>query len=485
MSRAHINLGAERQVLSALAQNPNKIFDIDGVILRESDFSNSITQTIYIAIREIAQKQNTASPPAITSILLEEHIAANHPTIYTSQKTEFGTGIKSITETTSADDINEYLRIVVADSIKRRSKAKLGEIEKGIEQINEPTQIIEYVESEIYKFTNDAINDTDISNVANEYDTYLKQLGEEVKKSQDGTVRVGLSTGFPRFDAAIGGGLRRGTINTVAARAGYGKSLWADNVGLSLIDQGVPVLYLDTELDKQTQMNRILAIRTGISINMIETGRVLGSPEKTKLLISAKEEIQKSQFDYVSIKGWTIQEQISVIRRWLSKRVGRQEDGQFRQGVVLLDYLKLMNEDDKGNHQEYESLGYRMTVLHDLMADYGQSMLMLCQQNRSGLEREDESTVSGSDRIIWLCDNFSVLYKVPGISNPAEANAQAGQNNKYGNMAIRVCKCRHGRGTPPRVYISFYNDKEDIRIPETEVTGRFEDMGLKRQIENA
>ena len=57
---------------------------------------------------------------------------------------------------------------------------------------------------------------------------------------------VGLSTGYPRFDIQIGGGLRNGTITLLGARTGFGKSLFSVNVGVYVASKlQIPVLYLD------------------------------------------------------------------------------------------------------------------------------------------------------------------------------------------------------------------------------------------------
>lgn len=478
MSKLNINLGAERALLATLAARPNEIFDVDTTLIRDTDFASAITQTIYIALRDLAHEQTANNNQPIDAILLEEKVASTFPNVYEAQKSDFSKAIGAIKSTPPATDIREYLRIVVSNSVKRRLYERMDTIKKRTDKLTTPTEIIELVENDIYGFTNELLQGEDLDNLATGYDDYLRRLAEEVKANKDGRAQVGLSTGLPSWDKAIGGGLRRGTINTIAARAGYGKSLMAGNIALHLIGQDIPVLYLDTELDRTLQMNRLSAIKAGVSIRRIEEGRIFSSEEDRNKVLLAKDFIASKQLDYVSIKGWSPSEQTSVIRRWIAKRVGRKEDGQFRHGVIILDYFKFMQDKDKGNNKEWEALGYTMTLLHDLMSQYGQSMVMFAQQNRSGLDREDEGTVSGSDRIIWLCDNFSVLYKVP-IATPAEAEEVADEDDMLPNMGIKVSKCRHGRGTPPRRYIGIYADKEDPRVVEEEVCGRLVDRGMQ------
>ena len=85
---------------------------------------------------------------------------------------------------------------------------------------------------------------------------------------------MGISTGFPRFDKAIGGGLRRGNVDVIAARAKAGKSLFADSVALHVAGKlDIPVLMLDTEMSKEDHIHRLLGNITDIPINDISTGK--------------------------------------------------------------------------------------------------------------------------------------------------------------------------------------------------------------------
>ena len=144
-----------------------------------------------------------------------------------------------------------------------------------------------------------------------------------------------------------------------------------------------------------------------------------------------------------------------------------------------------MRAGEKGADKEWEALGYRMTVLHDLMGTYNQPMFMLVQQNRDGLEKENESTVSGSDRIIYLCDNFTIFSPLDE-AQVAEAQLEAdespyaedGSYIKVPNSKLRVVVCRHGPGTKGS-YISIYADIHDPRKSHKEVCGILEE-GSKR-----
>ena len=103
--------------------------------------------------------------------------------------------------------------------------------------------------------------------ISEDIDDYISHLEEN---SSD---MIGISSGFPRFDKAIGGGFRRKCVDLIAARPKVGKSMFADNVALHIAGKlKIPVLMLDTEMSKEDHVNRLLANLSDIEINEIATG---------------------------------------------------------------------------------------------------------------------------------------------------------------------------------------------------------------------
>jgi len=475
VDQPNVTAAAEQQLLAILAGNPNTIFDVDGIVLNENDFSSSITQCIYSGIKEVAQK-NTSGLNVIDPLLLEERISKLFPTVYSAQAQEIVAAIGDIKAMRPIGELSEYVRIVVSESVRRKSKSRLKTLYDSLKSLHDPKEIIGHIERSVYDFTSQILTATDIGKMSDGFDVFLNQIAAEARL---GNVRLGLDSKFKFWDDAIGGGMRRGTISVIAARSKMGKSFLGANFAVNIARQNIPVLYLDTELEKNYQQTRMHAIMAQVPLNSIETGLVFQKPDEQARLIKAQKELASLPFYYVSIKGWTIEQQISIIRRFYTKIVGRQPDGRYKPSLVILDYLKLMNSDDKGSHQEWEALGYRMTALHDLMSQYDASMLAFAQQNRSGLDKDDESTISGSDRIIWLCDNFSVLGMKPNM-DAVEANTLEEDDNKYPNMKLRVVDCRHGPGTEFNRYVAIYADLKDPRVLREKKCGVFTEKGIEK-----
>ena len=74
-------------------------------------------------------------------------------------------------------------------------------------------------------------------------------------------------------------------------------------------------------------------------------------------------------------------------------------------------------------------------------------ILAFIQLNRDGITKESTDTASGSDRIIWLCSNFSI-YK----AKSDEEIAKDGPEN--GNRKLVPIIARHGEGLGDKDYIN-------------------------------
>lgn len=83
--------------------------------------------------------------------------------------------------------------------------------------------------------------------------------------------RIELPTGFAALDAATFG-LVRGSIYTVGARTGCGKTTFAVSASVNLCAAGKSVLYLSTETTYQEVWDRYFAAATGVSAFNIQNG---------------------------------------------------------------------------------------------------------------------------------------------------------------------------------------------------------------------
>jgi replicative DNA helicase len=471
---------AERKVLCKLANEPNLIFDIDGLIIKEGDFAYDIAKCIYAAVKSIAtQDKNLQYTDPIDSSLLELTISQIYGKYYELHLPAIKSAIAKIyAEVCPKErDFKAFVKIILINSVKRKSIKKLEEITYNISSMDDPTKIATHIERSTIDFTNNLFNNEDIEILGQNFEEWLLEKHKQVK---EGKVFIGIKAGFPNYEEAIGGGFRPGSVNVIAARAKRGKSFLALAMGNNIAEQtNYPVLYLDTELDNhEIQPIRLAAQLSQIPMYNFEHGQIFNSEEAVQKTKAAAQRMLNKPIYYVDIKGSTLDYQVSIIRRFFAKIVGKNSEGKFNPALVILDYLKLMHPSDKAADKEYEALGYRLTALKNLMQEYRNPMLCIAQQNREGIDKQSEDTVAGSDRIIWFCDNFTIFYRL----SEEDIAARAAQNQgaiRPSNCGLKVVACRNGPGTQGRKFIGIYADIHDPKLKLNEVCGKFEERSVE------
>lgn len=268
----------------------------------------------------------------------------------------------------------------------------------------------------------------------------------------------GIPTGYGLYDQYIlGGGLRRGYVNMIVARPKAGKSTFLLKVAENIASiYKIPVLYLDTELDKECNLHRIICGNTTISYQDIETGKFANSPKKN-LVYKQIEEYSKIPLYYKSIPGKPFDEILRIIKNWIKTEVGH-TNGVTNNAVVIYDYFKLMSDKDLENMTEHASIGYQMQKLCDFTKVNQVACLSAVQSNRDGLSKESTDIVAGSDRIVWFTSSLCLLRK----KTFDEINEE-GHNN--GNIKlIPLDALRFSKGFPGNNWINYsfdnFNAKE-------------------------
>lgn len=436
---------AERAVLSGILKyGEDAYLDICDIV-QESTFTIDSNQIIYRCIKNICDKNPQAKIDLASIYSSAQELELSH----VLSKKEEAQHLKAIFDfPVNLENIRKF-----AAKIKKLEIARLlhKELEGVQEQLLDVTgsenisNIIGIAEESIFNFASSLSSDGDSSPtfIGQDIDNYIKFLQE------NRVDQIGISTGFPVYDQAIGGGLRRGTVNVIAARPKVGKTLLSDNMGYYIANKlQIPVLNMDTEMTKEDHIHRILAMSSELEISKIETGKFAETPGSSAKIQQAIQELKQSKLYHHSIAGKSFEEQLALMRRWLVKEVGLNDDGTAKDCVIFYDYIKLM--DTSGLSQdlkEYQVLGFMMTSLHNFAIKYKVPIVAFIQLNRDGITKESTDTASGSDRIIWLCSNFTIFKR-----KSDEEIAEDGPDN--GNRKLVPLISRHGGGLDDNDYIN-------------------------------
>jgi replicative DNA helicase len=436
---------AERAILSGILKYGEDAYLDIADIIQESSFTIDSNQIIFKCLKNICEKESKPNIDLASVYSSAQELNLSH----ILSKKEETQHLKAIFDfPVHLENIRKFASKIKKLEIARLLHKEMDDVQEklldvtGSESIS---AILGIAEEKIFNFTNSLSAESDSAPkfIAESIDNYIEFL-QSNKVDQ-----IGIPTGFPAYDQAIGGGLRKGTVNVIAARPKVGKTLLSDNIGYHIASKlQIPVLNMDTEMTKEDHIHRILAMSSEIEISKIETGKFTDTPNSATKIKQAIDELKNSKLYHKSIAGKPFEEQLSIMRRWISKEVGLNDDGTAKDCVIIYDYLKLM--DSTGINQdmkEYQVLGFMMTSLHNFAIQYKVPILSFIQLNRDGITKESTDTASGSDRIIWLCSNFTIFKR-----KSDEEIAEDGQD--AGNRKLVPLISRHGGGLDDNDYIN-------------------------------
>jgi len=435
---------AERAVLAGICKYGEDAYLDVADIVQETSFTIDSNKILYKCLKTVFEREQKVSIDVALIFSVASELGLSH----VFDKKEEVQHLKAVLDfPVNIDNVRKFAAKIRKLEIARLLREQLQTAQDKILDVNGTESIgaiLSIAEDSVFDFTN-LLNDVDNNPIS---------IGEDIESYIDDLVnnkvdQVGIPTGFPVYDQAIGGGLRRSTVNVIAARPKTGKTLLSDNMGFHIANKlKIPVLNMDTEMTKEDHINRVLAMMSEIEINSIETGKFASVPTQSMKIKEAVQSLKETRLYYKSIAGKSFEDQVSIMRRWLLKEVGLNEDGTAKDCVIFYDYLKLM--DTQGMSQdmkEYQVLGFMMTQLHNFATKYKIPIVAFVQLNRDGITKESTDTASGSDRIIWLCSNFSIFKR----KTPEEI-AEDGPTN--GNRKLVPLISRHGGGLDDNDYIN-------------------------------
>lgn len=441
---------AERAVLSGLLQyGLDAHNDISGVI-SISSFYNNDNAIIFRCLENIFTQGKIADISSIVSSATELAVAS---VITSDENMRY---IRSLTNfPSSLQNIRKEAIKLRKLELARDLRLKVKQIYDDLDSIN-GTETVEHIfskaETPILDFTNGYEPDNAPQKIGGNIEEYVEFLQNNSNR------KVGISSGYFHYDNAIGGGFRRKTVSLVGARVKTGKSLFADNVAMYTAGNlGIPTLMLDTEMTQEDHQTRMLAYYSKVPINTIESARFnVNELYKVK---EAAAKIARLNYHYESIAGADFEDILGIARRWVIKEVGI-EAGRTNDCLIVYDYLKLMSHSSISNNlAEHQVIGFQISELHNFTVKYDLPILSFVQLNRDGITKESTDVVSQSDRILWLCTNFSIFK-----TKSDEEIMEDGDEN--GNRKLIPLVSRHGPGMSEGNYINMHMQGEFAMIAE-------------------
>jgi hypothetical protein len=444
------NVAAEKVFLAGVIHNPQKLFDyLD--YMSEEDFSHAATKLTFEALRSLVL--NKESQSITKSKLVAEAKALGHQNYLST--TRDGAWIDELLkESVNDQEITEQFLEIKRQSLKSKYVEAFDACRDYLASTSDPlSTMIGTVEDKVVSQVQS------LDRGQNAPVLLVKGIWEFIDDLASDPGNLGVDLGYPVWQDRIGQ-LRNGSLTLVVATAKAGKSQFALRAALNTARRGLPVLLLDSELNKNDQMIRLAAMMARVPFQYIESGfwrmsaaelRSHGVDDEQVILSilecgrrlrdpELRERVKSLPITYQSISGMDVPEVIPHIRRWLLKDVKPNRETNTAQCLVVYDYIKLATLIDlksNKNVAEWQMHGINVAALHNLMKQYNIAGLAFGQTNN---EVDDGiQCVAGGKRISENVTSVSYLKRKSDDERAFDG---------VGSHFIRVFVTRYGAGTP-------------------------------------
>lgn len=414
------DIGSERSVLAGLVKYGFRAYVNISDILNIKCFTTELNQMLYRCIELVLSTNEEADVALIYSAA---HTLGFDSQINSTDATNFIRALYSFPiEFNSIRPIAEKIVVLKvareAQDLHKQAYDKLSFI-TGKEPLSDLLSISEVPYSNLL---HSLTGEDDIQPAAADIDDYYESL----LNRKEGA--IGIPSPFPIWNYCIGGGLRPG-VHLTAGRAKVGKSSIAKETAIhASLNLQIPTLYIDTEMSKEEQDNRILAGLSLVNVEEIEDGSFRKNPAKKNRVAEAVEKYKQAKYFHKNVAGKDFKSILADMARWIHKYVGI-TNGVTNPHLIIYDYFKLMNAEGLKEMQEYQAMGFQIAAMHDFCQKYQTPIMSFVQINRDGINRDGTDIISQSDRLVWNAISVSIYRR-----KSAEEVAEDGVDN--GNVKL-------------------------------------------------
>ena len=285
---------------------------------------------------------------------------------------------KLIDTVPTTSNIEAYVKIVEEKATLRALiKAANDVISYGYAETEDVDRIIEMTEKRIF----DVLQNRNTKGYASIKDILVDSFELIEKLSRNNSTVAGTESGFKDLDLKTSG-LNNSDLIIVAARPAMGKSAFALNIASNVASkQGVPVMIFSLEMSKEQMVNRILWSEAEVDSMKVRTGK-LETADWVKLG-KASGNLSELGIYIDDTPGLSPAELRAKCRKAkLEKGIG----------LVVIDYLQLMESKGKGDSRQQE-ISEISRSLKILAKELDIPVIALSQLSRTPEQRPDHRPV--------------------------------------------------------------------------------------------
>jgi replicative DNA helicase len=290
-------------------------------------------------------------------------------------------------------------------------------------------------------------------------DALCDVLADVEERRERGGGLAGLSTGFKQLDAMTGG-LEPGQLVIVAARPSVGKTVAGCNIAAHAAGAGVAVLFFTLEMGRREIAQRILAARSGVTVQEMRAGT------------SDRDHWDRMSAATAAAAPWKLYVDdtpavtVSYVRA-KARRIKRSHG----LDLIVIDYLGLMRGNGENRTQEIGSISRGLKAL---AKELKVPVIALAQLNRATETRTDKrptlADLRDSGEIEQDADVVAMLHResmsrvAPEWEGLAELLIRKNRNGPTGEVLLSF--------EGPRMRFTDFDGSRPVPAPAPKATGR-------------
>lgn len=345
-----MSLEAEQSVLGAVLLEPKMALDVMNAL--EPEMFNETNQVIFQKICDQCWGKK-----GMDAVTLMAELPEYKEYIW-----------KLVQLPMSVSNVGAYIRIVQEDYFCASLEKRLGDLSFSHGTAQEFLEAVEETAARHRKLLG-GMKEEGVTSFSEAFQSFSQWLHREESPAA--------RTGFSALDNALGG-LEPGTVFTLAARPGGGKTDFAVNLALRMARNGGKVLYFTMEMTTLQLMQRVVSSLLKINSVLIRD-KALGQKELNEVdrLMGALGKWQSLSFmqePHISL---------SRVRHFVDL---------WKPKMIILDHIGLMERPNM--RDQYKALGMVSNGLKQLALEKNLAVIQLAQMNRNVEARKGEPALS-------------------------------------------------------------------------------------------
>lgn len=360
------NEEAEQNIIGIMLVDNNKVSSIS-YMLSDEDFFLAQHRLIYNAIVELYKQDK---PIDIVSI---------------SEKLKFDNQLDKVggrdyinllaENVITITNYKQLCKIIIKYSKKRKLIYLLDKTKESLNKGQDINEALEHIKSQTEIISLDK-SDTNLNSILSGTSTVMDEVSAIFERE---TKTFGLSTGFKKLDYVLSG-LCKSKLYILGARPSQGKSSLAQQIAEN-VSQNNNVLFISLEMKLEQYTKRSIFRKTGLNNDVLIKSTISEN--------EAMERIAKISEDLSKLKLF-IDDNSNCTLAGIEKDINQMIDKQGSCDLVIVDYLQLMNSNNRKVYDRFEIISNNSRGFKLLANKYNIPIIVLSQLSRQVEQRLDK-----------------------------------------------------------------------------------------------